>query len=126
MMLGAAEAAEIQESLGRAIEHHAHAVEQVDDSRRGFTHPLYRGLIGQEVAAIDSVVEVDVGRVALALGVNRAVDSALRADRVRTLDRNDREQIDLLPGLRELHRGRQTGEPATDNDVMSRHTLLFS
>src|SRR5690348_17690602 len=94
MMLGAAEAAEIQQSLGRAIEHHTHAVEQVDDSRRGFTHPLYRGLIGQEVAAIDSVVEVDVGRVALTLGVNRAVDSALRADRVRTLDRNDREQIE--------------------------------
>ena len=54
MMLGAAEAAEIQQALGRAIEHHAHAIEQVDDAGRGLAHPLDRRLIGEEVAAVDA------------------------------------------------------------------------
>jgi hypothetical protein len=56
---GPAEAAEIQvQALGGAAESHAHAVEHVDDARRGLAHGLHRGLVGQEVAAVNGVVEV--------------------------------------------------------------------
>ena len=39
----AAEAAEIEQAFGRAIEHHAHAVEQIDDRGSGFAHALDEG-----------------------------------------------------------------------------------
>ena len=63
----AAEAAEVEQALGGAVEGHAHAVEQVDDARGGFAHGLDGGLVGEEVAAVDGVVEVLVGGVAFAL-----------------------------------------------------------
>ena len=90
----AAEAAEVEQSLGRAVERHAHAVEQVDDAGRRVAHRLDRRLVGEEVAAVDRVVEVLPGGVALALQVLGGVDAALRAHRVRALHRHDREQID--------------------------------
>ena len=62
-----AEAAEIQQSFGRAIERHAHAIEQVDDSRRRVAHLLHRRLVGEKVAAVDRVVKVLPGGIALAL-----------------------------------------------------------
>jgi hypothetical protein len=65
----AAEAAEVEQALGGAVEGHAHAVEQVDDGGRGLAHGLDGRLVGQEVAAVDGVVEVLVGGVALALQV---------------------------------------------------------
>ncbi len=36
----------IEQTLRRAIEHHAHAVQQVDNSRRRFAHALDQRLIG--------------------------------------------------------------------------------
>ncbi len=63
----AAEAAEVEQALGGAIEGHAHAVEQVDDGGRGLAHGLDGRLVGEEVAAIDGVVEVLGGGVAFAL-----------------------------------------------------------
>ncbi len=76
----AAEAAEVEQPLGSAIEGHAHAVEQVDDAGRGLAHGLDRRLVGQKVAAVDGVVEVLVGGVALALQILGGVDAALCAD----------------------------------------------
>ena len=54
----AAESPVVEKSLRRAVEHDAHAVEQVDDSGRRFAHALDERLIGKEVAAVDRVVEV--------------------------------------------------------------------
>ena len=54
----AAEAAKVEQSLGSAVEGHAHAVEQIDDGRRGLAHGLDGRLVGQEVAAVDGVVKV--------------------------------------------------------------------
>ena len=54
----AAEAAEVEQPLGRAVERHAHAVEHEDDAGRGVAHPLDRRLVGEEVAAVDRLVEV--------------------------------------------------------------------
>ena len=107
-----AEATELEQSLGRAVEHHAHAVEQVDDAGRRVAHALHRRLVRQEVAAATGVDEVDLGRVILAPHVHGAVDAALRAHRVRALDRHDREQVHGNPGLCELDRGHEPGEPA--------------
>jgi hypothetical protein len=76
----AAEAAEVEQALGGAIEGHAHAVEEIDDGGRGLAHGLDGGLVGEEVAAVDGVVEVLVGGVALAFEVFGGVDAALGAD----------------------------------------------
>ena len=78
----AAEAAEVEQAFGRAIERHAHAVEHVDDARRGVGHALDGRLVREKVAAVDRLFEMDLGGVTLALGVHARVDPALRADRV--------------------------------------------
>jgi len=62
-----AETTKIQQAFRGAIKRHAHAVEQVDDGRRGLAHGFHRRLVGQEVAAVNGVVKVLPGRVALAL-----------------------------------------------------------
>ena len=112
----AAKAAEVEQALGRAIEGHAHAVEQVDDSRRGLAHGLDRRLVGQKVAAVDGVVEVLPGGVALALQVLGGVDAALRADRVRALDRDDGKQVHRAAGLGDLDDRRQARQPSANHD----------
>ena len=53
-------------------------------------------------------------RIALAFSIDRCIYAALGADRVRTLDRNDRDQIDLVAGLRDLHRRREPRKAAAD------------
>jgi hypothetical protein len=55
---GAAEAAEVEEAFGGAVEGDAHAVEEVDDGGALVAHGLDGGLVGEEVAAVDGVVEV--------------------------------------------------------------------
>ena len=77
---------------------------------------LHRRLVGQEVAAVDGVVEVDPGGVAFALQVLGGVDAALRADRVRPLDRNDGEQVDVTAHLGNLDGRGQSRQSATHND----------
>ena len=62
----AAEAAEVEQAFGGAIEGDAHAVEEIDDGWGGLAHGFDGGLVGEEVAAIDGVVEVLVGGVAFA------------------------------------------------------------
>ena len=54
----AAEAAEVEQPLGRAVERHAHAVEHVDDARRRVGHALDGRLVGEEVAAVGRLFEV--------------------------------------------------------------------
>ncbi len=110
------EAAEVEQTLGCAVEGDPHAVEQVDDRRTLRSHVLDRGLVGEEIAAIDSVVEVFEDGVALALQVLGCVNAALRADRVRALDRDDREQVDLAAGLSDLDDGRETREASSYDD----------
>src|SRR5262249_3900526 len=85
-------------------------------ARRRLAHGLDRRLVGEEVAAVDGVVEVLPGRVALTLRVDRAVDAALRAHRVRAAARDEREDVDLVAGLGELDDGREPGETAADDD----------
>ena len=112
----AAEAAEVEQAFGGAIEGHAHAVEQVDDAGRGLAHGFDGSLVGEEVAAIDGVVEVLVGGVAFALEVFGGVDAALRADRVRALDGDDGEQIHVAAGFGDLDDRCEAGEPSANHD----------
>ena len=112
----AAKAAEIQQALRRAIEGHSHAVQQIDDGWRGLAHGLHRGLVGQEVASVDGVVEVLGGGVALALQILGRVDAALCADRVRALDRDDGEEIDIAAGLGDLDDCGQPGQSSANHD----------
>ena len=116
-----AEAAEVEQTLGGAVERHPHAIEEVDDRGRRVAHPFHGRLLEEEVAAADRVVEVDVGVVALALGVHRSVDAALGADGMAALDGDDGEDVDVLSRLRELDDRHQAGEPAPDDDVSLRH-----
>ena len=112
----AAEAAEVEQALRGAVEGHAHAVEQIDDAGRGLAHGLDGRLVGEEVAAVDGVVEVLRRGVALALQVLGGVDAALRADRVGALDRDDREQIDRAAGFGDLDDRREPGEASANHD----------
>src|SRR5580658_12105 len=112
----ATEAAEIEQTFGRAIEGHAHAVEQIDNAGSGLAHGLDRRLVGEEVAAINRVVEMFVGRIALALQVLGGVDASLRAHRVRALYGDNREQVNLTTHLGDLDDGGQAGEAAAHYD----------
>ena len=111
-----AEAAEIEQAFRSAVEGHAHAVEQIDDARRGFAHGLDGRLVGQEVAAVNGVVKMLPGGIAFALEVLGGVDAALRADGVRTLHRDDGEQIDLPAHLGDLDDGGKSRQAAADHD----------
>ncbi len=112
----AAEAAEVEQPFGSAVEGDAHAVEQVDDARRLVAHASDRRLVGQEVAAVDGVVEVLPGGVAFALQVLGGVDAALRAHRVRPLDRDDGEEVDVTSHLGNLDGGGKSCQSAAHND----------
>jgi hypothetical protein len=103
-------------ALGSAVEGHAHAVEEVDDGRGGLAHGLDGSLVGEEVAAVDGVVKVLVGGVALALEVLGGVDAALGADRVRTLDGDDGEQVDGAACFGDLDDRREPGQPSANDD----------
>src|SRR5258705_8228522 len=91
----ASEAAEVEQSFGRAVEGNAHAIKQVDDAGSGFAHGFDGRLVGEEVAAVNGVVEMLPGGVAFALEILGRVDAALCADGVRALHGDDREQVDV-------------------------------
>src|SRR5882762_11265994 len=63
---GAAEAAEVEQPFGSAVEGHPHAVEEVDDGGRRVAHALHGRLLDEEIGAADGVVQVDVGVIAFA------------------------------------------------------------
>src|SRR5581483_8064470 len=83
---------------------------------RHLAHGLYRRLVGEEVAAIDGVVEMVPGGVTLALQILGGVDAALGADRVRPLHRNDGEEVDVTSHLGNFDGGRQSCQSATDDN----------
>ena len=119
-----AEAAEVEQAFRRAVERHAHAVEQIDDARRGLAHVFDRRLVAQKISAIDRVVKMLPGRVAFALQILRRVDAALRAHRVRPLHRNNREQVDAAAHLGDLdHRGKSGESAAYDDNFRSCHVI---
>ena len=115
VMQRSAKAAKIEQAFLRARERHAHAIKQINDRRRHVAHAFDRRLVREKVAAVNRVVEMLRRRIAFAFRVDRAVDPALRADRVRALYRHDRDQIDIVPRLRDLHRRRKTRKPAADD-----------
>src|SRR5713226_595109 len=120
----AAEAAEIEQTFGRAIKGNAHAVEQIDDSGRGVTHGLDRRLVGEEVAPVNRVVEMLPGGIAFAFEVLGGVDATLRANRVRALYGNDREQINLTAHFGDLDDGGEDCQAAAYYyDFRSCHSL---
>ena len=80
MIKGAAETAVIEQTFGRAVEHHTHAVEQIDDAGRGFAHAPHERLIGKKIAAENRVVEMFSDGVAFAFLIFRGVDAALGAN----------------------------------------------
>ena len=77
---GASEAAEVEQAFGRAVKGDAHAIEEVDDGGRHVAHVFDRRLIGEEVSAVDGVVEVLGRGVALSFEVLGSVNATLRAD----------------------------------------------
>src|SRR5450755_977141 len=99
------EAAEVEQSFGSAIKRHAHAIEQIDDAGCGFAHGLDLRLVGEEVSAIDSVVEMLPRGIAFPFEIFGGVDAALGADGMRTLHRHDREQVNLSTRLGDFDDG---------------------
>src|SRR5439155_10404313 len=125
MMFGAAEAAKVQESFLRARKGNSHAIEEVDDCGGHFAHRFRGWLIREKVPAVNGVVKMFPRRIAFTLSIDCAVDTTLRADRMRALDRHDGKEIDVMTGFSDLHRRRETGEPAADYrdfDLIPRHS----
>ncbi len=83
---------------------------------RGLAHGFDGGLVGEEVAAVDGVVEVLVGGVAFALQILGGVDAALGADRVGTLDRDDGKQVDGAAGFGDLDDRGEAGQASANHD----------
>src|SRR5437868_12095295 len=107
-----AETTEIEQAFRSAIEGHAHAVEEVDDSRRGIAHSFDRWLVGEKIAAVNRVIKVLPGGVAFAFQILGSIDAALRANRMRPLHGDDREQVDVAAHLRDLDHCCESGESA--------------
>ncbi len=118
-LLSSTESAQVKQAFGRAVEHHAHAVEKVHDAWRRFAHAAYLRLVGQEIAAVDGVVEMLVHAVAFALGVQGRVDAALRASGMRALERHQREQVNLQSGFHNLECCHKPGKAAAYNGYSS-------
>jgi hypothetical protein len=113
---GAAKATEVEQAFGSAVEGHAHAIEQVDDGRCRFAHGFDGRLVGEKVAPVDRVVEMLVSGIAFAFEILGGVDAALRTHRVRTFDGDDREQVNIAAGFRDLDDGREPGEASANHD----------
>src|SRR5581483_416340 len=112
----ASEAAEIEQAFGSAVEGNSHAVEQVNDAGRGIAHVLYRGLIREEVATVNSVIKMLPGRVAFAFKVLGSVDSSLGANGVRPFHRDDGEQVDVTAEFGDFDDRRQTCQSTAYHD----------
>ncbi len=116
VVLGAAEPPEIQQAFAGAVKHDPHAVQQIDNAGRMVAHMLDRRLVGEKVAAVNRVVQMLIGRIALAFRIDRAVDAALSADRMAALDGNKREQVYRNACLGNFHRRHQPGQSAADHN----------
>ena len=115
MMQSSAETPKIEKAFLRPRKRNAHSIEQIDDLRRHLAHLLHGRLVRQKIAAVNRVVEMFPRRIAFAFRVYRAVNSALSADRMRAFYRNDRNQIDFVPGFGNFHRRRKSRQTAADN-----------
>src|SRR5262245_16660663 len=80
MMLGTAEASEIEQALAGSRERNAHAIKQVNDRRRHVAHGFGWRLIGEKVPAVNRVVKVYPRRITFTFRVYCAVNAALRAN----------------------------------------------
>ncbi len=112
----AAETAIVEQAFGRAVEHDAHAIEEIDDVGGFVAHALDERLIGEEIAAVNGVVEMLGGGVAFALLIFRGVDAALGADGMGTLYGNDGEKIDRDAGFGDTDCGHESSEATTNDD----------
>ena len=78
--LRATESAQVKKTFRSAIEHDPHAIEKVHDGRSRLAHARHHGLVRQEIAAVDGIVDVLPDRIAFTLGVEHRIDTALCAD----------------------------------------------
>ena len=112
-----AEAAKIEQTLRSAVKGHAHAVEKVNDGGSRVAHRFHGRLVGEKVSAVNGVVEMLPGGVALAFQILGRVNAALRANRMGALHRDNREQVDLSAHLGNFYDCGKTREAsAYDND----------
>src|SRR6185436_2813988 len=120
VMFSAAKTTKVEQAFRRTRKGNTHAIEQIDDRRRHFAHCFGRRLIREKVAAVNGVVEMFPGGIAFAFGVDRAVDAALRANRMRPFHWDDGEKIHLMSALGDTHRGRKACQTsANDRDLDS-------
>ena len=114
-MQSSAESAKVQKTFLRPRKRNAHPVKKINDLRSHLAHFLDGRLIRQKIAAVNRIVKMFPRRIAFALRIDRAVDAALRANRMRTLDRNDRQKINIVSRFGNLHRRRKSRQAAADN-----------
>src|SRR2546423_5307503 len=130
VMKRSAEATEIQQTFRSAREGNAHSVEEIDNRGSHLAHCFYGRLVRQKISAVDCVVEMLPGRIALAFGVHSAIDSALRADRMRALHGHNGEEVNRVTLFGNLHRCRQSCESAAydcySDSVRGCHLCSFS
>ena len=83
----------------------------------GVAHALDRRLVGEEVAAVDRVLEVDVaGESPSPLVLTAALMPPCAQTECERFTGTSEKRSTVLPGLGELDDGHQAGEPAADDD----------
>src|SRR5690606_10318175 len=103
------------EALGRSVKRHAEAVHEIDDLGPPHAHFVHRGLVLEEIAAVDGVVEVEPLVVArLPRLVIDAVNAALGADAVGALHGLKAHNVDVDAQLGQLHGGREACQSAAN------------
>src|SRR5262249_15480882 len=95
---------------------HTHSVEQINNPRRRLAHGFDGRLIAEKVAAVNRVIKMLPGSVALAFQIFGRVDAALRANRVRAFYRHDGKQVDVPAHFGDLDDCREPCQSATYHD----------
>ena len=112
----AAEAAVVAKTLRSAVEGHAQAVQQVQDSRGPVGQFLDRRLVLEEIASVDGVVQVFPLAVAQLPGeVVDAVDSALGAAAMGAFHVREAHQANVALQFGQFHGRCQSGQAAADD-----------
>ena len=92
-------------------------VEQIDDARRGIAHGLDGRLVAQKVATRPYRQNAASG-IALAFKILGGINTTLRADRVRSLHRDDGEQVHVPAHLSDFDDGGEASQTAADHDYL--------
>src|SRR5699024_4464050 len=89
MVQSTAKTSEVKKTFRRSVKRNTHTVQQVNDFRRRISHCFYRGLVCQEVTAVNRVVKMYSSCIGLTFCIDCSIYTALGTYRVGSFHRYD-------------------------------------